>query len=81
MALTCQKLADLLVDYVDGDLDADTEAEFEEHLQRCPPCVDFIAKYRRTGAICREVLTIEMPQPLKSSLFEFLRSELQSPEP
>lgn len=81
MALTCQKITDLLVDFIDGELDSETEAKLEAHLDSCPPCVDFIAKYRQTGTLCKKALDIEMPQSLKSSLSEFLRSELQSPEP
>ena len=81
MGLNCQKIMDLLVDYVDGELDPETAQKLEEHLQGCSPCVKFIDSYRQTGAICRDALSIEMPEPLKSSLFEFLRNELQSPEP
>lgn len=79
MALTCEKLIDLLVDYIDGELASDTETQLEQHLDACPKCVEFIDSYRQTGPICREALSVEMPDPVKSSLFEFLRTKLHSP--
>lgn len=78
--MRCQKLIDLLVDYFDGDLDAEQAERLEEHLSHCPPCEKFIESYRRTGKICKKVLEAEMPEALESSLFEFLRTELQSPK-
>lgn len=80
MAMDCQQLVDLVVDYLDGDLGRDKEQRLETHLDDCPECVEFLDSYRQTGTVCRRALKIEMPAPLQSTLLEFLRSELQSPD-
>ena len=81
MTMNCQQIVDLLVDYLDGDLAAEQEQRLEEHLESCPPCVKFIDSYRSTSTVCRRALTIEMPGAVKSTLFDFLRTELTSTKP
>lgn len=46
--MTCQQLDGFLLDYVDGQLPADTLREFEGHLAICPACVDYLRTYRET---------------------------------
>ena len=77
--MNCDEIVNLLVDYFDGDLSSDTARRLEEHIDCCPPCVRFIDAYRNTGKICRRALRVQMPRSVKSTLFQFLRAELQSP--
>lgn len=82
MAMKCQQIIDLLVEYIDGDLGPDKTRRLETHLDDCPPCVNFVETYRRTGTVCRRALSsVEMPGAVESTLFEFLRTELQSTKP
>ncbi|MFO7169435.1 MAG: zf-HC2 domain-containing protein [Chloroflexota bacterium] len=46
--LTCRELIEFLHRYLDDELPADERARFEEHLQLCPPCVDYLDSYRQT---------------------------------
>jgi len=78
MAIDCQQTVDLLVEYIDGDLEEQKAQRLEHHLDGCPSCVEFVESYRKTGVLCRKALAVEMPQQVKSRLFEFLRDELQS---
>jgi anti-sigma factor RsiW len=34
--------------YLDGELDADTRTTFDYHLSRCRNCVGYVEQYRRT---------------------------------
>lgn len=77
MAMDCQQIVDLLVEYIDGDLGTSKEQRLENHLDGCPECVEFLDSYRKTGHVCREALQIEMPGRLQSSLLDFLRNELK----
>ena len=77
--MTCDEIVDLLVDYLDGDLAKERVERLEDHLDHCPRCVEFLDDYRRTGSICRRALAVEMPQQLKSTLVDFLRAEIGSP--
>lgn len=79
-AMDCQKLLDLLVDYIDEELDPRQHLELDEHLAKCPPCVDFLDSYRRTGSACREALQAQMPEAMKTRLSEFLRQRIQCPD-
>ncbi|PIR00768.1 MAG: hypothetical protein COV66_04910 [Nitrospinae bacterium CG11_big_fil_rev_8_21_14_0_20_45_15] len=74
--ICCKECLDLLYDYLDNQLDADTHANLEEHFQDCPPCVAFLNTYKSTTTICREALSkVEMPKAVQSKLLEFLKSE------
>lgn len=46
--LRCREFTDFLLAYLDGELDPRARAAFEEHIQACPPCRDYLDSYRRT---------------------------------
>ena len=46
--MTCRELTDFLREAVDGELPAEIQAVFEQHLSRCHNCVAFFAQYRVT---------------------------------
>lgn len=53
--ITCRELTGFLMDYVDGALDGQQREAFERHLAACPPCVDYLASYRATVELTREL--------------------------
>lgn len=77
----CERCIELFVEYTDGEMDPEQVARLEEHLSDCPPCLDFLKSYKKTGPVCKEALKREMPPSMKSSLSQFLRDELQSSKP
>lgn len=68
----CPEMMDLLVDYLEEELDEEKRKHLEFHLELCPPCMNFLDTYKQTGHVCREALKQEMPSALKSSLRDFL---------
>lgn len=46
--LACQDVVELVTDYLEGALDPDRTAQFREHLQICPHCVEYLEQVRRT---------------------------------
>ena len=48
--MTCREFADFMMDYIAGELPADTRALFERHLSRCPKCPKYFEQYKRTLA-------------------------------
>jgi predicted anti-sigma-YlaC factor YlaD len=46
--VTCQEIADFLMDYLDGTLSGTQRAIFEEHLGECPACVAYLKSYQTT---------------------------------
>ena len=71
----CPDMMDLLVDYLEGDLTDDQKAHLEGHLEGCPPCLNYLETYRKTGDICRSALKKQMPSEMKSRLRGFLKKE------
>jgi len=51
--VTCREVADFLSEYLNGELPAREHGLFEEHLRRCPNCVEYLAIYRATVTLGR----------------------------
>lgn len=60
-ALTCAEVVELVTDYLEDALDADTRRRFEEHLALCDGCETYVDQIRETiaasGAIDEEQLS------------------------
>ncbi len=69
----CHQVLQLLVDYIDGELDENTRRELEEHMEDCEPCKKFINTYRTTIKLTKQVETSQMPNELKDRLHSFIR--------
>jgi anti-sigma factor RsiW len=46
--VTCQEIADFLMDYLDGALPEEQRTVFDEHLRECPDCVAYLQSYEMT---------------------------------
>lgn len=75
MTLTCRKVAELLIDFVDGSLAADQRALLERHLCGCVPCAIYIHTYRDTIRV-----TQSLPdEPLPTEFADRLKAMLENP--
>jgi anti-sigma factor RsiW len=72
--LTCKELVELVTDYLDGALPADTRRRFDEHLASCPFCQIYLNQMRQTiravGRLPDESLA---PEALETLLAHFRR--------
>ncbi len=73
---TCKDSVELLLEYLDGELNTELKARLEQHLDGCSPCEDFLKSYQATPALCRKALAREMPREVAAKLTDFLRSEM-----
>ena len=73
----CNEIEKLLSDYVDGDVDAETKAEIDQHMIDCPPCLDFLDSFRGVVAASRCCKIKEMPDVMRDRLRQFLATKLQ----
>jgi len=71
-AVTCQHCIELLVDYLEGQLDPGKEKALDEHFMACPPCLDFLDQYRAASRLCRRALEQDIPPVIAEKLDEFL---------
>jgi len=64
--LACQKLVELVTDYLEGALSRRDRKRFERHLAGCPHCPEYLAQMRATidltGRITPDDLTPQMRQ-------------------
>jgi anti-sigma factor RsiW len=51
--VTCNEVIEFLDAYVAAELDADTRADFDQHLAVCPSCREYLASYRETIDLAR----------------------------
>jgi predicted anti-sigma-YlaC factor YlaD len=60
IGITCQELVELVTEYLEGALDRDTHARFEQHLAACRGCSDYLDQMqltiRATGHLGQESL-------------------------
>jgi anti-sigma factor RsiW len=74
--VTCQHSIELLNEYLDGTLPSEEQRALERHFKACPPCIDFLRKYKATPSLCRKALAEEVPADLGRRLSEFLHAKL-----
>jgi anti-sigma factor RsiW len=71
--MTCRELADLLCDYLEGELEAERCAVIRSHLQACPECGCLVETYQLTIQISRRL----PPSPVPEHLLERLKKALE----
>ncbi|MCW5964648.1 MAG: zf-HC2 domain-containing protein [Bryobacterales bacterium] len=52
--------------------------EIAEHLQGCPPCLEFIESLKTTVQMCKDIGTTERPAPLDPATHQRLLSAYQA---
>jgi anti-sigma factor RsiW len=51
--VTCREFSDFIVDYLSGDLAADSRAQFDRHLSRCTNCQRYLTSYEESVKLGR----------------------------
>ncbi len=72
--IECRQIADLLADYLDGNLPKRMVELIEWHIEGCGPCVAFVNTYRGTIKATRTLQQTEIPSELKKRLLAVLRA-------
>jgi len=78
--VTCQHSLSQLQEYLDGTLPPEEKAKLDRHFKACPPCVDFVRKYKATPVICKQALAADVPDDLADRLGSFLRAKCKKCE-
>jgi predicted anti-sigma-YlaC factor YlaD len=66
--MTCRELAELLSDYLEGELAQEMCVTIRAHLEVCPECVYFVESYQLTIQISRRLPAAEVPPALLDKL-------------
>jgi len=80
-SLECRQIADLLADYLEDALPAQTRELLEWHIESCGPCVAFVNTYRGTIDAAAKLHEVEIPAELKQRLLAVLRARDASHQP
>jgi anti-sigma factor RsiW len=75
---TCQDVAELLTDYLDGALPRQEVVLLQEHVGDCPACEAFIKSFKVATDATRHILLQQMPADFDSRLQKFLRTRIVS---
>jgi anti-sigma factor RsiW len=76
--MTCHTFIDFLLEYLNGELPPEEQAEFEGHLAECPWCVAYLQNYRETirlgrQAFADEPVPADCPEDLVQAILEARR--------
>ncbi len=56
--ISCKDFVDFIMAYLDSDLSESERSAFEEHIEMCPPCVNYLRNYQQTvelgASLCRD---------------------------
>jgi len=72
--MTCAQLVELVTTFLEGGLDAETEALFIEHLAVCDGCETYVDQMRRTIAEVGQVEPESLSNETRDRLLEAFRT-------
>lgn len=71
---SCQEIAQLITDYLDGSLNLVERVRFQIHLGLCFACRNYLRQMKYTIATLRQLPTEPVPQHVKEELLERFRA-------
>lgn len=71
--LTCQEFVELVTDYLEGALDADATARFEQHLAACPGCETYLNQMKETASRLGEIPVETLSEDMQTTLLAAFR--------
>ena len=74
IALTCQELAELVTDYLEGVLGADERASFDRHIAACRDCTLYVEQMRVTIAVSGRIAAGDIAPAAREELLAAFRS-------
>jgi anti-sigma factor RsiW len=70
---TCQELAELLTDYLEGVLPPEQHALFDLHISECPDCTLYVEQMRTTIRTVARVRADDIPASVRDELLTAFR--------
>lgn len=75
MTLTCRRVAELLIEYVEGTMCPEKSAELQRHLCGCVPCAIYMHTYKDTIRVTHALPDAPMPPEFAARLLSMLKSQ------
>jgi anti-sigma factor RsiW len=70
---TCQELAELITDYLEGLLAPAQHALFDLHISGCPDCTLYVEQMRTTVVVTGRVPAEDIPPGIRDALLAAFR--------
>ena len=76
--LNCKECVDLLLDYLEGNLEPQTYEKLEKHFAGCSPCLSFLKSYQNCSQMAQQLRDqqVQIPSELEARLKSFLKEEV-----
>jgi predicted anti-sigma-YlaC factor YlaD len=71
--LTCQQLAELITDYLEGQMSLMDRVRFRTHLRLCPACRAYLTQMQQTIRILGSLPPESIPSELRQELLAHFR--------
>ena len=71
--MPCQELVEVITDYLEGALPEPDRIRFEEHLEVCGKCREYVAQFERTIAAVGVVTEQDLDPDVREGLMEAFR--------
>jgi anti-sigma factor RsiW len=75
--MTCRECAELLMAFVEGELDAAQREFFEKHLQECQPCIAYMESYKITIQLSRQLTAVQLPPEVAARIQAAVEKKLK----
>ena len=73
-ALSCQELVELITDYFEAALSPADLRRFEEHIEGCDGCTEYLEQFRRTIQLTGTLTPADLTPAAESTLLDVFRS-------
>jgi anti-sigma factor RsiW len=71
--LVCQKVVEMVTDYLEGALSPADRRRFETHLAACPHCTEYLAQIRETIRLTGQVTPEDLTPQMRTDLTDLYR--------
>jgi predicted anti-sigma-YlaC factor YlaD len=78
--LTCQQLAELVSDYIEGVVAPPLHEQIMAHLAGCSDCSSYVEQVRTTIVVTGEIASGEIAPPARAALLDLFRGWAASGE-
>jgi anti-sigma factor RsiW len=72
--MDCNELVELVTAYLDGALDPDTQARFDEHLLGCEGCENYLQQFRETVRTVGKISDDELDPAFRNRLLDAFKN-------
>jgi anti-sigma factor (TIGR02949 family) len=79
--MTCRECAELLLDFLGGELDAERCERLRQHLEACPPCLTYVETYQITIRLTRRLSYASLPPDVAERLLKSIQDSLDADDP